>query len=104
MDAIVEMTRGRIGMTSVLDASGRVCGVFTDGDLRRALQKNVDIASARVNDVMSKGPRTIRPDALAAEAVDIMETHKVNQLLVVDARGELVGALNMHDLFRAKVI
>jgi arabinose-5-phosphate isomerase len=104
MDAIVEMTRGRIGMTSVLDASGRVCGVFTDGDLRRALQKNVEIASARVNDVMSKGPRTIRPDALAAEAVDIMETHKVNQLLVVDARGELVGALNMHDLFRAKVI
>jgi arabinose-5-phosphate isomerase len=104
MDAIIEMTRGRIGMTAVLDAAGRVCGVFTDGDLRRALQKNVDIASARVNDVMSKGPRTIRPDALAAEAVDIMETHKVNQLLVVDARGELVGALNMHDLFRAKVI
>jgi arabinose-5-phosphate isomerase len=104
MDAIIEMTRGRIGMTAVLDAAGRVCGVFTDGDLRRALQKNVDVASARVNDVMSKGPRTIRPDALAAEAVDIMETHKVNQLLVVDARGELVGALNMHDLFRAKVI
>jgi arabinose-5-phosphate isomerase len=104
MEAIIEMTRGRIGMTAVLDASGRVCGVFTDGDLRRALQKNVDIAPARVNDVMSKDPRTIRPDALAAEAVDIMETHKVNQLLVVDARGELVGALNMHDLFRAKVI
>jgi arabinose-5-phosphate isomerase len=104
MAAIIEMTRGRIGMTAVLDAAGRVCGVFTDGDLRRALQKNVDIASAHVSDVMSKGPRTIRPDALAAEAVDIMETHKVNQLLVVDARGELVGALNMHDLFRAKVI
>ena len=104
MDAIIEMTRGRIGMTAVLDTAGRVCGVFTDGDLRRALQKKVDVASAHVNDVMSKGPRTIRPDALAAEAVDIMETHKVNQLLVVDARGELVGALNMHDLFRAKVI
>jgi arabinose-5-phosphate isomerase len=104
MEAIVEMTRGRIGMTAVLDAAGHVCGVFTDGDLRRALQKNVDVASARVNELMSKGPRTIRPDALAAEAVDIMETHKVNQLLVVDARGELVGALNMHDLFRAKVI
>ena len=104
MDAIIEMTRGRIGMTAVLDASGRVCGVFTDGDLRRALQRNVDIAPARVKELMSKDPRTIRPDALAAEAVDIMETHKVNQLLVVDARGELVGALNMHDLFRAKVI
>ena len=104
MDAIIEMTRGRIGMTAVLDAAGRVCGVFTDGDLRRALQRNVDIAPARVKELMSKDPRTIRPDALAAEAVDIMETHKVNQLLVVDARGELVGALNMHDLFRAKVI
>ena len=104
MEAILEMTRGRIGMTAVLDAAGRVCGVFTDGDLRRTLQKKVDIASTRVGEVMSKGPRTIRPDALAAEAVDIMETHKVNQLLVVDARGELIGALNMHDLFRAKVI
>jgi arabinose-5-phosphate isomerase len=104
MEAILEMTRGRIGMTAVLDAAGRVCGVFTDGDLRRALQKKVEIASTRVSEVMSKGPRTIRPDALAAEAVDIMETHKVNQLLVVDARGELIGALNMHDLFRAKVI
>jgi arabinose-5-phosphate isomerase len=104
MEAILEMTRGRIGMTAVLDAAGRVCGIFTDGDLRRALQKKVDIASTRVSEVMSNGPRTIRPDALAAEAVDIMETHKVNQLLVVDSRGELIGALNMHDLFRAKVI
>jgi arabinose-5-phosphate isomerase len=104
MEAILEMTRGRIGMTAVLDAAGGVCGVFTDGDLRRTLQKKVEIASTRVSEVMSKGPRTIRPDALAAEAVDIMETHKVNQLLVVDARGELIGALNMHDLFRAKVI
>jgi arabinose-5-phosphate isomerase len=104
MAAIAEMTRGRIGMTAVLDGAGQVCGVFTDGDLRRALQKKVDVASARVADVMTKGPRTIRPEALAAEAVDIMETHKVNQLLVVDARAGLVGALNMHDLFRAKVI
>jgi arabinose-5-phosphate isomerase len=98
------MTRGRIGMTAVLDASSRVCGVFTDGDLRRALQAASDIAAIKVGDVMTKGPRTIRPDALAAEAVNIMESHKVNQLLVVDSRGDLVGALNMHDLFRAKVI
>jgi arabinose-5-phosphate isomerase len=103
-DAIAEMTRGRIGMTAVLDASSRVCGVFTDGDLRRALQAASDIAAIKVGDVMTKGPRTIRPDALAAEAVNIMESHKVNQLLVVDSRGDLVGALNMHDLFRAKVI
>jgi arabinose-5-phosphate isomerase len=103
-EAIAEMTRGRIGMTAVLDKGGRVCGVFTDGDLRRALQKDTDVTRARVSEVMSRGPRSIRPEALAAEAVQIMEAHKVNQLLVVDARGELVGALNMHDLFRAKVI
>jgi arabinose-5-phosphate isomerase len=103
-EAILEMTRGRIGMTAVLDAAGRVSGIFTDGDLRRALQNNTDVAGARVGALMSREPRTIRPEVLAAEAVHIMETHKVNQLLVVDARGELVGALNMHDLFRAKVI
>jgi len=103
-EAILEMSRGRLGMTAVLDASGRVCGIFTDGDLRRALAQITDIGAARVADVMSAQPHSIRPEALAAEAVQIMETHKVNQLLVVDARGELVGALNMHDLFRAKVI
>jgi len=103
-EAILEMSRGRLGMTAVFDASGRVCGIFTDGDLRRALAQITDIGAARVADVMSAQPRSIRPEALAAEAVQIMDTHKVNQLLVVDARGELVGALNMHDLFRAKVI
>jgi arabinose-5-phosphate isomerase len=103
-EAILEMSRGRLGMTAVLDASGEVCGIFTDGDLRRALAQITDIGAARVADVMSAQPRSIRPEALAAEAVQIMETRKVNQLLVVDARGKLVGALNMHDLFRAKVI
>jgi len=103
-EAILEMTRGRIGMTAVLDASGKVCGIFTDGDLRRALATIADLSATRVTDVMSTAPRSIRPEALAAEAVQVMETHKVNQLLVVDARDELVGALNMHDLFRAKVI
>jgi arabinose-5-phosphate isomerase len=103
-EAVLEMSRGRLGMTAVLDATGKVCGIFTDGDLRRALEQITDIAAARIADVMSVQPRSIRPEALAAEAVQIMETHKVNQLLVVDARGGLVGALNMHDLFRAKVI
>ncbi|HTP61864.1 MAG TPA: KpsF/GutQ family sugar-phosphate isomerase [Burkholderiales bacterium] len=103
-EAILEMSRGRIGMTAVLDGTGKVCGIFTDGDLRRALARISDLGSVRVGEVMSTGPRSIRPEALAAEAVQVMETHKVNQLLVVDARGELVGALNMHDLFRAKVI
>jgi arabinose-5-phosphate isomerase len=81
-----------------------VRGIFTDGELRRALEKGVEVKQARVDQLMSAGPRTIRPEALAVEAVQIMEKHKVNQLLVVDERGALIGALNMHDLFRAKVI
>ena len=103
-EAILEMTRGKIGMTAVLDAMNRVCGVFTDGDLRRALERGIDINGTAAVEVMSRNPRTIRPEVLAAEAVHLMESHKVNQLLVVDTSGELVGALNMHDLFRAKVI
>jgi arabinose-5-phosphate isomerase len=103
-EAILEMSRGRIGMTAVLDTAGKVLGVFTDGDLRRALARITDLAATRVVDVMTTGPRSIRPEALAAEAVQVMELHKVNQLLVIDARGALVGALNMHDLFRAKAI
>ncbi len=102
--AVAEMTRGRLGMTAVLDAHGIVRGIFTDGDLRRALEKGSYADSAKVDSLMSAGPRTIRPEALAVEAVQIMEKHKVNQLLVVDERGALIGALNMHDLFRAKVI
>ena len=103
-EAVLEMSRGRLGMTAVIDSVGRVRGIFTDGDLRRALERITDITAARVADLMSPGPRTIRPEALAVEAVEIMESRKVNQLLVVDAGGELVGALNMHDLLRAKVI
>ena len=103
-DAVLEMTRGRIGMTAVLDPAGRIRGIFTDGDLRRAMERITDFGASRVADLMSPGPRTIRPEALAVEAVEIMESRKVNQLLVVDAGGELVGALNMHDLFRAKVV
>jgi arabinose-5-phosphate isomerase len=102
--AVAEITRGRLGMTAVLDADGIVRGIFTDGDLRRALEKGAYADSTSVDRLMTAAPRTIRPEALAVEAVQIMEKHKVNQLLVVDARGALLGALNMHDLFRAKVI
>jgi arabinose-5-phosphate isomerase len=102
--AVAEMTRGRLGMTAVVDEEDRVRGIFTDGDLRRALEKGAYADATSVDRLMSAGPRTIRPEALAVEAVQIMEKHKVNQLLVVDERGALVGALNMHDLFRAKVI
>jgi arabinose-5-phosphate isomerase len=103
-EAVLEMSRGRMGMTAVLDSGRRVRGIFTDGDLRRALDKVSDFNATRVAEVMTREPRLIRPDALAVEAVQIMERHKVNQLLVVHERSELVGALNMHDLFRAKVI
>jgi arabinose-5-phosphate isomerase len=101
--AVVEMSRGRIGMTAVLDAAGAVRGVFTDGDLRRALETTNDLERP-VDEVMTTAPKTLAAGALAVEAVQLMERHKVNQLLVVDERGSLVGALNMHDLFRAKVI
>jgi arabinose-5-phosphate isomerase len=104
MQAVVEMSRGRIGMTAVLDKARRVCGIVTDGDLRRSLENGLDIAKSKVDKLMTKGAKTIRPDVLAVEAVKLMESHKINQLLVVDQRGTLVGALNMHDLFRAGVI
>ena len=103
-DAILEMSRGRMGITAVLDHDERVTGIFTDGDLRRTLQKGIDLHATPIASVMTRGPRTISPDKLAAEAVQIMEQHKVNQLLVVDNERRLIGALNMHDLFRAKVI
>jgi arabinose-5-phosphate isomerase len=102
--ALLEVSRGRMGMTAVLGADGKLRGIFTDGDLRRALEKDLNLDRTPVTEVMTAGPRTIRPEALAVEAVQLMERHKVNQLLVLDEGARLVGALNMHDLFRAKVI
>ncbi|MBV9189882.1 MAG: KpsF/GutQ family sugar-phosphate isomerase [Betaproteobacteria bacterium] len=104
LKAIAEVTRGKIGLTAVVDSDRRVRGVFTDGDLRRALEKGIDFTRVTVDEVMTRSPRTMSPHALAVEAVQLMEAHKINQLLVVDERGALLGALNMHDLFRAKVI
>jgi arabinose-5-phosphate isomerase len=103
-EAVLEISRGRMGMTAVVDADKRVRGIFTDGDLRRTLEKGFDFEGTRIAQVMTPSPRTIRPEALAVQAVQLMERHKVNQLLVVDESGRLAGALNMHDLFRAKVI
>ncbi len=103
-DAVLEITRGGMGMTAVVDGERRLRGIFTDGDLRRAFERVPDVARARVADVMTANPRTSRAEALAAEAVQLMELHKISQLLVLDETGVLVGALNMHDLFRAKVI
>jgi arabinose-5-phosphate isomerase len=102
--AIAEVSRGGLGMTVVVDAGRRVKGVFTDGDLRRSLEKGVDFARVTVDEVMTRSPRTLRPEALAVEAVQLMEAHRITQLPVVDADGALAGALNLHDLFRAKVL
>ena len=103
-EAANEITAKKIGMTAVLDAAGKVAGVFTDGDLRRALTHVSDFRLARVSQYMTASPALIDADALTAEAVHLMETRKINQLLVVDAQGRLAGALNMHDLFHAKAI
>ena len=104
MEAMLEVSRGSMGMTAILDEDERVVGIFTDGDLRRAIESGRDLGKTRAAEVIKGLPRTIGPDRLAAEAVDIMERNKVNQLLVVDEDHRLIGALNMHDLFRAKVI
>ena len=104
MAAMLESTRGAMGMTAIVDPARRVKAIFTDGDLRRALEKGLDVRATPVSQAMTVSPRTITPDRLAAEAVEIMERNKVNQLLVVDSDDVLVGALNMHDLFRAKVV
>ena len=103
-DALVEMSGKGMGMTAILGSGGKVVGIFTDGDLRRTLERKPDVRTLRINDVMTRNPCTITPHKLAAEAVELMERHKINQLLVVTDTGELAGALNMHDLFRAKVI
>ena len=102
--ALFEMTEKGLGMTAVVDAAGKVIGVFTDGDLRRALEHALDLQQARVTELMTRNPKTIHADALAVEAVEKMETLKINGLLVVDDQNVLVGALNMHDLLKAGVV
>lgn len=104
IDALTASSSGGMGMVAVLDSKNRLCGIFTDGDLRRALQKLGDLRSIPVGAVMTHQPRTITPHKLAVEAVQIMETHKITQLLVLDDEDQLMGALTMHDLFRAKVV
>ncbi len=103
-EALLEMSRKGLGMTAVVGDADRLLGLFTDGDLRRALDKTLDIRAAKVAEVMTRNPRTIGPEKLAAEAVQMMDQHKINGLLVVDSNGRLVGALNMHDLLRAGVV
>ena len=104
-EALVEMSRKRLGMTAVVDGDGRLLGLYTDGDLRRTLDDpGVDLRATRIAEVMTKSPKTIGADALAVEAAQLMEVHKIGGLLVVDAEQRVVGALNIHDLLRARVV
>jgi arabinose-5-phosphate isomerase len=104
-EAIIEMSRKNLGMTAIVDDDGRVAGLFTDGDLRRTLEKHEDIRNLGIAEVMTRNPRTIAPTRLAAEAAQVMQTHHVSgRLLVVDESGLLVGALHVDDLLRAGVI
>lgn len=103
--ALVEMTRKHLGMTAVVDAEQRLIGVFTDGDLRRALDdEGVNLRNATVAELMTHGPKTIGADKLAAEAAQLMEKHQIHALLVTDEEQHVVGALNIHDLLRARVV
>ena len=103
-EAILAMSRGGLGLVVITSPESRILGIFTDGDLRRAFEKRVDLQHSTIASVMSPSPRTIGPDRLAVEAIEMMERHRVNGLLVADSDGRLVGALNMHDLFTARVI
>jgi arabinose-5-phosphate isomerase len=102
--ALLEITRKGMAMTAVVDETFRAIGIFTDGDLRRLLETGHDFTKFKLADVMHANPRTVHPDQLAVEAVEVMEQFRINQLLVADSDGKLVGALHIHDLTRAKVI
>ena len=103
-DALIEMSRKGLGMTAIVDDQNKAVGVFTDGDLRRAFENGIDINHSNIHDVMHKNPQNISPERLAVEAVEIMEQRKITALLVVNQQGELIGAINMHDLLIAKVV
>lgn len=104
-EALVEMSRKRLGMTAIVDSEDRLLGVFTDGDLRRALDDaQIDLRNTPVKQLMAHSPKTIAADALAVEAAHLMEQYKINALVVVDDEKHVVGALNIHDLLRARVV
>lgn len=104
LQALEEMTKKGMGMTAIVDAADRPVGVFTDGDLRRMFERVQDFTQVAIRDVMHAQPRSIAPERLAVDAVAVMEQHRINQMLVVDLDGKLVGALHIHDLTQAKVI
>lgn len=104
-DALMEMSRKRLGMTAIVDGDDRLVGLYTDGDLRRTLaDPSIDVHGARIADVMTRSPVVIQADALATEAARLMEDRKITMLLVLDRERRVVGALNIHDLLRARVV
>lgn len=103
-DALLEMTRKGLGATAIVGEGNILMGIFTDGDLRRTLEKNADLRGVKIVDVMTRNPRTMPPDKLAAEAAQLMQTRKITCVLIVDGENHLVGALHTHDLMRAGVI
>ncbi|MBU3581850.1 KpsF/GutQ family sugar-phosphate isomerase [Polynucleobacter sp. AP-Capit-er-40B-B4] len=103
-DALIEMTSKRMGMVVILDANKKVFGILTDGDLRRLLEKTTNLDSIKLESATTADPRTIPAELLAEEAIEMMEKHRINHLVVTDDKGHLLGALNLHDLFAAKVI
>jgi len=103
-EALLEMTAKRMGMVITLDASNKVAGIFTDGDLRRLLEKSTNLDGVTLKEATTSAPRTIPPALLAEEAIEMMEKYRINHLVVADNNGTLLGALNLHDLFAAKVI
>lgn len=103
-DALLEMTSKRMGMVVILDANKKVFGILTDGDLRRLLEKTTNLDSIKLESATTADPRTIPAELLAEEAIEMMEKHRINHLVVTDDKGHLLGALNLHDLFAAKVI
>jgi arabinose-5-phosphate isomerase len=102
-EALLEMTEKKLGMTAIVDSGDKVAGIFTDGDLRRMLGKNLDIGKTSIADVMTANCTVIPPDILAAEAMEIMERKRINALIVIDEEHRAIGALNMHDLIRAGI-
>nr|HQV22806.1 CBS domain-containing protein [Agitococcus sp.] len=103
-DALLEISKKGLGMTAVVNHTGQLTGIYTDGDLRRTLDLELNIRTTPIVQVMSKNPKTIRPQLLAAEAVALMEEKKINGVIVVDDNHQPVGALNMHDLLKAGVV
>ena len=103
-DALLEMTAKHMGMVVTLDLNNQVAGIFTDGDLRRLLEKSTNLDGLTLKNAITSTPRTIPPELLAEEAIEMMEKYRINHLVVTDNKGALLGALNLHDLFAAKVI